>query len=156
MKVFSEHTGPMAFWPEVAAVEGIQEILPILKQKYKIILISNARDSDQNLVREALERVKLASYFDAIFTPYELNEHKPAPRFYLNVLKQIEIEPENAIMIGDDYENDIIAAKQVGLRTIWFNASRQNFYSNVFPYHDAMVNDPGDIISILEQKLSVY
>ncbi len=155
MKVFPEQSGPMACWPEVSAVEGIPEILPLLKEKYQIILVSNAQDSNRDLVLQALERVNLAPHFHRIFTPHELNERKPAPRFYLNILKQIGIEPENGIMIGDDYENDIIAAKQVGLWTIWYNANQQQLNNNSFPYHDAEVNKLREVVSIIQEQMTL-
>jgi HAD superfamily hydrolase (TIGR01662 family) len=153
MKVFPEQSGPMASWSQVDTVEGIQEILPLLKDKYKIVLVSNAQDSDKELVRLALERVELADYFHEIFTPSELCERKPAPNFYLNILKRIGVEPENAIMIGDDYEKDIIAAKQVGLWTIWYNPDQLELRNISFPYHDAEVTHLQELSSFIQEKM---
>jgi len=156
MKVFPGHLGPMATWTEVAAIEDIPNILPQLKELYQLVLISNAQDSNRASVLQALERVHLAQYFDEIFTPHELKERKPAPRFYLNVLRHIGIEPENGVMIGDDYQNDIIAAKQVGLWTIWYNANHQQLQNNSYPYHDAEVINLRDIVSIIQEKLKFH
>ena len=153
MKVFPEQNGPMATWSEVAVVEGIQESLSLLKDDYKIILVSNAQDSDQAQVRRALERVDIEHYFHEIFTPKEVNESKPAPGFYLNILKQIEIEPENAVMIGDDYEQDIVAAKQVGLWTIWYNPDRKKIENTTFPYHDAEIAHLQQLRSAIQKKM---
>lgn len=153
MKVFPEQVGPMASWSEVAAVDGINDILPILKEKYQIILVSNAQDSNRDQVWDALQRVDLSTYFDEVFTPKELNARKPAPDFYLNILKQIKVEPENAIMIGDDYEKDIIAAKQVGLWTIWYNPARQQLQNNRYPYHDAEVSHLKELSLIIQERM---
>jgi len=153
MKVLPQQTGPMAFWSEVSAVDGIKEILPFLKEKYQIVLVSNAQDSDKNHVRKALERVALAEYFSEIFTPKELKERKPAPNFYLNILKRIEVEPEHAIMIGDDYEKDIIDAKQAGLWTIWYNPDQQPIKNSSFPYHDVKVSHLRELISRIQEKM---
>jgi HAD superfamily hydrolase (TIGR01662 family) len=154
MKVFPGETGPMASWIEVSAIAGTQEILPLLKEKYQIVLVSNAQDSDKNHVRHALERVSLAEYFDEIFTPQELKERKPAPNFYLNILKQIAVEPENAIMIGDDYEKDIIGAKQVGLWTIWYNPDRKKLKNSHFPYHDIEVHHLQELNFIIQERMN--
>ena len=153
MKVFPEQTGPMVSWSKVAAVEGINEALLILKERYKIILVSNAQDSDRDQVWEALEMVDLARYFHEVFTPKELNARKPAPGFYLNMLKQIEVEPEHAIMIGDDYEKDIIGAKQVGLWTIWYNPDQKELKNTSFPYHDVEVTHLKELISIIQEEM---
>jgi len=153
MKVFPDQTGPMASWSEVAAVEGIDEVLPNLKERYKIILVSNAQDSDREQVWKALEMVELAQYFHEIFTPIELNTRKPAPDFYLNILKQIKVEPEHAIMIGDDYEKDIIGAKQVGLWTVWFNPDQNEKKDSSFPYHDVEVAHLNELCLIIKEKM---
>lgn len=155
MKALPGYEGPMAYWATVAAVDGIQEILPALKQEYQLILISNARHSDQNLVRRALARVNLDHYFQAIFTPQELNHTKPAPQFYLNALRQIGVAPEQAIMIGDDYLNDIVAAKQVGLWTIWYNPDQQVRSGEIYPYHDAVICHLQELVGVIKEKLAV-
>lgn len=154
MKVFPEQIGPMASWSEVAAVDGINDILPTLKEKYPIILVSNAQDSNRDQVWDALERVDLSTYFHEVFTPKELNARKPAPDFYLNILKQIKVEPENAIMIGDDYEKDIIGAKQAGLWTIWFNPDQKKIENSGFPYHDLEIHQLQELNSIIHEKMN--
>jgi HAD superfamily hydrolase (TIGR01662 family) len=154
MKVFPGQTGPMTSWSEVAAVEGINDLLPILKERYQIILVSNAQDSNREQVWDALEMVNLAQYFHQVFSPKELNARKPAPDFYLNILKQIEVKPENAIMIGDDYEKDIIGAKQVGLWTIWFNPGQKKIENSGFPYHDLEIHHIGELYAIIHQKMN--
>jgi len=154
MKVFPEYTGPMSSWSEVSAVDGIKEILPFLKEKYQIVLVSNAQDSNREQVREALERVDLSRHFHEVFTPNELNARKPAPDFYLNILRQIAVEPENAIMIGDDYEKDIIGAKQAGLWTIWFNPGQKKIENSNFPYHNLEIHHLKELNSIIHKKMN--
>ncbi|MCU0642862.1 MAG: HAD family hydrolase [bacterium] len=153
MKVYPEQTGPMAHWESVAPVEGIAAALENLKNKYQIVLVSNARDSDRSLVRKALERVHLSQYFHEVFTPHEVYEHKPCPNFYLKILKQIEVEPENAIMVGDSYEGDIIAAKQVGLWTVWYNPDRKQLHNEAFPYHDVELNRMLELHLVVQKKM---
>ena len=154
MKVFPGQTGSMAFWNDVAAIEGISEELDILKNYYQIVLVSNAQDSDRNLVWKALERVQLSHYFHEVFTPHEVNERKPNPNFYLKILKQIHVEPENAIMVGDDYEGDIIAAKQVGLWTVWYNPDQKPLHNETFPYHDAELNRMSELHLVIKKKMT--
>jgi len=151
MKVFPGQEGPMALWQQVAPVDGIEETLTVLQEKYRLVLISNAQNSDLDLVFRALERINLHPYFSEIFTPKEVNNRKPAPGFYLNVLNKLKLDPQKAVMVGDDYEKDIIGAKQVGLWTVWFNAQQKQMNSN-FPYHDFEVRNLQDIPQIIETK----
>lgn len=153
MKVFPNQIGPMASWNDVAAVEGIGGELENLKNIYQIVLVSNAQDSDRNLVRKALERVQLSQYFHEVFTPHEINERKPNPNFYLKILKQIDVEPENAIMVGDNYEGDIVAAKQVGLWTVWYNPDQKRLHDETFPYHDVELHRMEELHLVIQKKM---
>jgi HAD superfamily hydrolase (TIGR01549 family) len=74
--------------------------------------------------RRAIEhRLNWAGVLDFPFkliTSYE-NSHfcKPDTRYYQEILEKLDCRPCEAIMIGDDYENDIQPAMQVGLHTYW-------------------------------------
>lgn len=68
---------------------------------------------------QALARVDLRQYFHHLFTSKDLGAAKPSPEFFRAILAAIGAEPEECIMIGNDYAKDIASAKAVGLRTIW-------------------------------------
>jgi HAD superfamily hydrolase (TIGR01549 family) len=85
--------------------------------------------------RRAIEyRLDWAGILDFPFklvTSYE-NSHfcKPNPRYYQEILDELDCRPEEAIMIGDDLENDIEPAGQLGLRTYWImNSNREDAVS---------------------------
>jgi FMN phosphatase YigB (HAD superfamily) len=54
----------------------------------------------------------------------ELHFAKPRPHFYEEVLARIGFEPDQAIMVGDDFQNDIAPAQAVGMHTYWINGER--------------------------------
>jgi len=49
------------------------------------------------------------------------NSHfaKPAPHYYEEIVGRLGIASDEAIMVGDDWENDIAPAEQAGLNTFW-------------------------------------
>lgn len=149
MKNFPDQSGPMEQWNKIAPVEGVQKTLPLLSQKYKLILVSNADESNRELAKNALSKVDLDKYFYGVYTPYELVCRKPSPEFYNSILTFLDIGPENAIMVGDNYENDIIAAKQAGLFTIWLNTEKRKSNAN-YPYHDFSIYCFDQIPEIVE------
>lgn len=56
----------------------------------------------------------------ALVTSYEnMHATKPNAAYYREILQQVEAQPNRAVMIGDDWENDIAPAKAVGLSTYW-------------------------------------
>ncbi len=125
MRVFPEFSGPMAHWPKVEAVPGVENALRAARPDYIVVLASNASDSGSSLVRDALERAGLEKYFDQVFTARDLNASKPDPGFYRGILSKLELAPDEVVMVGDHFEMDIAGAKKTGLWTIWFNPSEK-------------------------------
>ncbi len=56
--------------------------------------------------------------FGEIFTPVETGFLKPDPKVFLTVLKSFQVNPDKAVMIGDDPERDIAPAEKLGIKTI--------------------------------------
>lgn len=47
-----------------------------------------------------------------LYTTYENSRHcKPNPAYYSDILEQLDVQPEECLMIGNDVEEDMIAAK---------------------------------------------
>jgi FMN phosphatase YigB (HAD superfamily) len=44
---------------------------------------------------------------------------KPQPEYYAEILVRLDIDPAEAIMVGDDWERDIVSAAGVGMNTYW-------------------------------------
>ena len=122
MRDFTEYDGPMVNWPKVQAVPGAIEALEYLHDRYVLAVGSNAGDSDGELVAQALDRVGMRQYLRHFFTNNELGTAKPDPEFFREILRRIEVLPQEGIMVGDNYEKDIVPAKAVGLRTVWLSA----------------------------------
>jgi putative hydrolase of the HAD superfamily len=43
---------------------------------------------------------------------------KPDPRYFLQITEAFGVDPEECIMVGDRIDNDIIPAKQLGMKTV--------------------------------------
>ena len=121
MRVFPEYEGPMAYWPRVETMPGVTQALTELHAHYRLILATNASDSDARLVRSALRRVGLEKYLTGVFTENELGARKPDPGFYHAVLRECGYAASKVVMVGDNYQADVVGAKQAGLRAIWYN-----------------------------------
>jgi putative hydrolase of the HAD superfamily len=115
--------GAIVDWPEVAAVPGAVDALSRIYGQYRLVLATNALDSDAKKVKMALAKVGLDGYFEVIFTARELGVSKPDPAFYRAVLARLGSAPEDAMMVGDDFRADILAARRAGLRAVWYNPS---------------------------------
>jgi len=65
-----------------------------------------------------LEQRSLLGYFTYHLTQDDFPITKPDPRYYERIIRRLGVAPEQCIMVGDRIDNDIIPAKQLGMRTI--------------------------------------
>lgn len=95
------------------AYPNVRLTLERLKE-YKKAVISNKREA---LSRKILEGLGLSNFFDTIIGSDSTPEKKPSPLPILKVLAELDVKPEEAIIIGDS-NLDIEAGRAAGLRTI--------------------------------------
>lgn len=100
------------------AVPGSKELLERLKGKVKLGIVSNNYGTEQEA---KINSCGFNGYFDAIVTSVEVGVTKPSPGIFFMALDKLGCIPEEAVMIGDLWDSDIIGARNAGIRPIWFN-----------------------------------
>lgn len=61
-------------------------------------------------------------YNFALVTAYEnMHAAKPQPAYYTEILDKIGCAPAEALMVGNDWEADILPARSVGIQTYWLS-----------------------------------
>jgi FMN phosphatase YigB (HAD superfamily) len=87
-------------------------------------LLSNAQAS---FTKWELSKFNLEYLFDGIFLSSYLGIKKPNMAYYNALIEKYSIDTNNAIMIGNDYNNDILPAKELGLKTIYIESNQSYF-----------------------------
>lgn len=123
-----------------------KEVLELLSQKYKLGIIANQVAGTQ----ERIDHWGIGQYFDVVAASAEAGCAKPDLRIFKLALNQAECRPENAVMIGDRLDNDIVPAKTLGMKTVWV---RQGFakYQSVHNDHetpDYIIEDIGELADL--------
>jgi putative hydrolase of the HAD superfamily len=121
MRVFPEFSGPMKDWPTVEAIPGAADMLAALHADWILALATNALDSEEEDIRLALRRVGLDCWLDKIYCFKTIGHKKPSPEFFSHILDDLGLTPEQVIMVGDDFDNDVLGANCCGIHAIWFN-----------------------------------
>ncbi len=81
----------------------------------------------------------------ALVTTYEnMHAAKPQPAYYREILAAIGCAPDQALMIGDDWRNDIAPAAEVGLFTYWIAPA------GAAPPNAALLNGQGSLDVLAE------
>jgi HAD superfamily hydrolase (TIGR01549 family) len=100
--------------------DGAIEALGILRRSgSRMVMLTNGQSAFQ---RAKIERFRLARFFDAIFVESEIGFGKPDPRAHRAALAALGADPPQAWMIGDNLEQDIRPAKELGMRTAWIHS----------------------------------
>ncbi|GJM60165.1 MULTISPECIES: YjjG family noncanonical pyrimidine nucleotidase [Persicobacter] len=98
------------------------ETLEALKSQYPLYIITNGFEEVQHIKMEAS---KLAPYFEAVFTSEKAGYKKPHKGIFNFAMETIEAQPEECIMIGDNFDTDIAGAKKAQIDHIFFNPTRK-------------------------------
>lgn len=92
--------------------------LDALRQEgYRLGIISNAADSQD--VNQLLDKGNIVSYFDQVVISAEFGLRKPHPKIFHKALAFWHAQPEEAVMIGDTLNADIIGAQNVNMSAVW-------------------------------------
>ena len=93
----------------------IENILSNLRENYKLYLLTNGLQKEQEL---KIQKLGLHTYFDNIVISECIGYEKPNLHAFLYLVDTFKIQPCKSIMIGDSYTNDIAPAIQLNFNTL--------------------------------------
>jgi len=90
----------------------------------------------------------IENLFDFICTGYEAKCDKSNPKMYKTILQTLGLKPEEAVVIGDDIQYDILLPKKMGLHAILLDREMKNQGSTA---PDAIAKDLRVAIELLNK-----
>jgi putative hydrolase of the HAD superfamily len=63
----------------------------------------------------------LEELIDELVVSDEYRINKPDKRLFYILLDKLNVKPEEAVLVGDAWEADIIGAKNAGIKAVWYN-----------------------------------
>ncbi len=115
------------------------------KKKFKTALVSNC----ENIGFEALSKnFDFNKYFDEIILSCNVRLLKPNPRIFRMPLKRMNLEPEQAVMIGDSLRTDMLGARKTGLKTILID--RKGRHKGRTPPVDAVISSLNELDKVID------
>ena len=100
--------------PELVAV-----IRRLHDQGIRLAVVSNCFAEDV----AAWPSCAMAPWFDAAVFSFEVGAAKPEPAIYLEAAGRLDVEPTDALFIGDGGDDELLGAERAGLRSAqatWF------------------------------------
>ena len=125
-----------------------ENCLSELSKHYRIGIIAN-----QNLgSEERLEKLGLLKHIDLVIASAEEGVAKPDLRIFQIALDRANCKPEEAIMVGDRIDNDIIPANKIGMTTMWIKHGFGGYaeLKEIEERPDYTINNLNDLLNLLE------
>jgi putative hydrolase of the HAD superfamily len=104
--------------PYWIAYEETHEVLEELKRRsLGVGLISNW----DHTARKILDRLDLSRFLDPIVVSFEVGHAKPSAEIFRIALERGGVPPEECLYVGDNYYDDALGARKVGMRPLIIN-----------------------------------
>lgn len=101
---------------------GAAEVIRELQQRGVGVCI--ASNFDERLRRLASSMPELATV-DVLHVSSEVGWRKPAPEFFELLQMQLQVPFEQILMVGDDYQLDVLASRKVGMQALLYAPNSQ-------------------------------
>jgi len=99
----------------------VDDILAWLKEKFPIILTSNA---GREFIDIEMEATGLGRYFDRIFSATsDFSQVKKTAGFYGRICEALGVYPQEIVHVGDHYEFDYLAPRSLGIHAFYLDRS---------------------------------
>ena len=77
---------------------------------------------------DRLEAFGIRKFIDVVVASAEEGTQKPDRKIFDIAFERAGCTPEEAVMIGDRIDNDIVPAKKLGMKTIWIKQGFGRFW----------------------------
>jgi putative hydrolase of the HAD superfamily len=122
-------------------------LLALSKSGIKLAVVSDAPG------REAWLRLCYLNFhhlFDCVVTFEDTGERKPSPAPFRRALELLHVAPEEALMVGDWAERDMVGAAKVGITTVF--ARYGDTFGTVASNARYDINDVSELLQVIEKE----
>jgi len=103
-------------------VAGADELLEALHGQTKLAIVTNNSATEQ---WDKLRYLGIADRFDAVLISEEIGITKPHRAIFDAALSRLDCAQGDAVMVGDNWDVDVMGAQAAGIAAIWFNRFNQ-------------------------------
>ncbi|TGV02100.1 noncanonical pyrimidine nucleotidase, YjjG family [Flavivirga rizhaonensis] len=108
--------------------ENTFEILDYLNLNYNLHIITNGFDEIQY---KKLTLSNIDKYFKTVTNSEMVGVKKPNPKIFNFALESAKSNSSQSVMIGDNYEADILGAKNIGMEVVFFDIHNEIVNGNI-------------------------
>jgi putative hydrolase of the HAD superfamily len=101
---------------------GALDVLQMAQKDFVNVMVTNGFIEVQGI---KMESAKIRSFFQHVVYSEEVGVRKPHQAIFDLALQKANANAEEAIMIGDDWEADILGARNAGIDQVFFEATEK-------------------------------
>ncbi|WP_072891648.1 HAD family hydrolase [Ornithinibacillus halophilus] len=120
----------------------ISTLESLMKRNITLGMITNGKGQFQ---MNNIKALGIESYFKTILISEWEGMKKPQPEIFLRALEKLNVAPSESLFVGDHPENDVKAAQNVGMKSVW---KKDDQWDNIKA--DFLVNDLAEIPLIVD------
>ena len=124
-----------------------RDVLEKLNHTYKIGVIAN-----QELgTKKRLEDFGILQHINLVIASAEEGVAKPDRKIFEIALERSKCPPTDAVMVGDRIDNDIVPAKEIGMKSIWIKRGFGKYWqiANEMERPDCCIDSLTELLDIL-------
>lgn len=95
-------------------IPGVEEVLALLKDRYKMAIVTTSKRTDFDLIHRSR---CIVEHMEFVLTVEDYEKEKPSPEPYLCALRRFGAAPAEAIVV-EDSEQGLKAARAAGIECI--------------------------------------
>lgn len=121
-----------------------REVLEEVKKDYPMALVSNFYGNICTVLRE----FRLDGLFDEVVESATVGVRKPDPQIFVLGAEALGLQPEEAVVVGDSYDKDIVPARQAGCHAVWLKGEgwTEKAYDESLP--DAVITELRQVLNV--------
>ena len=123
--------------------DALKVVTDLHERGHRLIMLTNGFEEVQHI---KVTQCGLDPFFETVLTSDALGVKKPHQEIFNLALKETDSKRENAIMLGDSLEADIIGARDAGWGQVYYNPQS-------IPHNEMVLHEVVDLISILDLPL---
>jgi FMN phosphatase YigB (HAD superfamily) len=122
-------------------------------QGLRVILVTNTLSRGDDEVWEDWRRFGLSDALDGVVSSHTIGWQKPHRAIFERALTIAGARPDEAFMVGDRLDADVVGAKRLGMRAVWRRTELEQPKVDVEP--DAIVDDLTQLPAVVAPWLGV-
>ena len=134
--------------------DAIPTLRALKENGFHIGVITNSSD-DEN-TQTLMDKAGIRPYLDWSISSAAFGKRKPHPAIFDAGLQHFGVSAQEAAMVGDTFDADIVGAEQVGMFSIWITHRVRKTTPHFNARPDAVVSTLSEIPALLsaEQRMN--